>query len=141
MTTLTSFVLKYSKILKYLISGGSAAAVNLSVIYVVTDMFHVWYLLSSVVANVVAFFVSFFLQKFWTFNNASVGLMKKQLMLYFVVAAMNLVINTMLMYLFVEDFHLHYLIAQIATSALIAVESYFVYQHLIFKRSDLGSTI
>ncbi len=127
-------------ILKYLISGGSAAVVNLSVLYIVTDMLHVWYLLSSVIANVTAFFVSFFLQKFWTFSNATVGMMKKQLVLYIVVAAMNLGINTLFMYLFVEDFHLHYLIAQIATSALIAVESYFVYQHLIFKRTDSRST-
>ncbi len=129
---LHSFVQRYAKIMKYLISGGSAAVVNLSVLYIVTERFHVWYLASSFVANIAAFFVSFFLQKFWTFGNASVDRIKKQLFFYFVVALFNLGANTMFMYVFVEYGGLHYIVAQICTSALIAIESFFVYQHLIF---------
>lgn len=132
MQSITTLLIKYSKVLKYLISGGSAAVVNLTVLYVSTDIFHVWYIASSVLASIIAFFVSFFLQKFWTFNNASVDLIKKQLALYVLVAIINLVLNTLLMYLFVEFGQLHYLLAQIVTSGLIAVESYFVYQYFIF---------
>lgn len=132
MHYLTTLINKNAKVLKYLISGGSAAVVNLSVLYISTDILHVWYLASSVLANIIAFFVSFFLQKFWTFNNASVELVKKQLALYLLVAVINLGINTLLMFVFVEYAQLHYLLAQIVTSGLIAIESFFVYQHFIF---------
>jgi putative flippase GtrA len=60
--------------------------------------------------------------------------MHVQLGIYFFVAVGNLVLNTVLMYLFVEKIGLYYLIAQIVASALIAVESFFVYQRLIFRR-------
>lgn len=133
MATLTSFVLKYSKVLKYLISGGSAAVINLGVLYVFTEYFGVWYLASSGIAFVFAFMVSFTLQKFWTFGDASVQMIKKQLMLYLVAAAFNLAINTVLMYAFVEHLGIHYFFAQIITSGIIAIGSFFVYQHLIFK--------
>ena len=132
MDHISLLINKNSKVLKYLISGGSAAVVNLSVLYVSTDILHVWYLASSVLANILAFFVSFFLQKFWTFNNASVELVKKQLALYLLVAVINLGINTLLMFMFVEYVELHYLLAQIVTSGLIAIESFFVYQYFIF---------
>ena len=59
------------RIVRFLISGSSAAGINLGTLFVLTHFFDVWYLLSSVVAFSVSFFVSFTLQKFWTFNDAS----------------------------------------------------------------------
>ena len=124
---------RHKKVIKYLISGCSAAVVNLSVLYVLTEFGQIWYIASSGFAFVAAFAVSFTLQKFWTFGDASVHMIKKQLVMYLVAAVINLGVNTMLMYSFVEYLHLHYLIAQIITSGLLAIGSFFVYQHLIFK--------
>jgi putative flippase GtrA len=130
---LLSIISRHSKILKYLISGGIAAITNLSILYVFTEYVHVWYLISSGFAFIGSFFVSFGLQKFWTFADASVHMIVKQLMVYFFVALINLGLNTLMMYGFVEYGDIHYILAQIITSAFIAMGSYFVYKHLIFK--------
>lgn len=127
------FAHRYGRILKFLISGGSAAVVDLGLLYVLTDTYHVWYLLSAVLAFLVAFGVSFSLQKFWTFDNHDLDIIHKQLMLYLVLALIGLGLNTLSVYGLVDHAGLHYLVAQIITSAFIAVMNFFVYKHLIFK--------
>ena len=70
---------------KYIISGGTAAAVNLSSLYILTEFFHIWYIISATTAFIGAFAISFTLQKFWTFKDHETEGMHKQLSLYFIV--------------------------------------------------------
>ena len=130
---LKATITRYSRLVKFLISGGTATLTNLFVVYLFTDVFHVFYLVSSGVAFVASFLVSFTLQKFWTFNNRSLEVVHKQLIIAIGVAGGNLLLNTFLMYVFVEHVGLHYLLGQLATSALIACETFFVYQYVIFR--------
>jgi dolichol-phosphate mannosyltransferase len=123
---------RYARTLKFLISGGSAAVVDLGLLYVFTDIFHVWYLLSAVMAFGAAFAVSFTLQKFWTFDDRALDVIRKQLVRYMLLALLGLGLNTLAMYVLVDHAGLHYLMAQIIASACIAVMNFFAYKHLIF---------
>ncbi|MFA6502887.1 MAG: GtrA family protein [Candidatus Paceibacterota bacterium] len=124
-----------AKILRFLISGGTSTSIDLMLLYVFTDIFGIWYLTSAIVAFIIAFFISFSLQKFWTFRDHSREGMSAQVGLYFVVAGCNLALNTLLVYLFVDYLSFHYLLAQIVASVLIACESFFIYQKFVFRRT------
>jgi len=135
----TQFDVRYptsARVFRYLLSGGIALGTDLALLYLFTNIFGIWYLASAIAAFILAFAVSFLLQKFWTFGDHSREGLHIQLGVYFFVAIVNLALNTLVVYLFVEQGGLHYLVAQIAASALIAVESFFVYQHFIFKTTD-----
>ena len=119
-------------LIKYVVSGGSSAVIDLLAIYVFTDIFHIWYLFSAVLAFLLGFGVSFFLQKHWTFQDKSKET-HNQAMMYLVLAAINLGINTLLMYVFVDIVHIWYLFAQVITGGLIAFSSFFVYRKIIFN--------
>ncbi|MFH1583345.1 MAG: glycosyltransferase [Candidatus Falkowbacteria bacterium] len=127
------FLRKYKQIIKYLIAGGTAAFVDLALLYILTDILGVWYLISACLAFAVAFFVSFFLQKFWTFRDADKEAMYKQMQVYLAVALANLTLNAVLMYVLVDGFKIWYMLAQVIVSGLIACESYFVYKIFIFN--------
>src|SRR3989344_1493750 len=62
---------KYQRLLRYLAAGSCAAVVDFVFLYVITDILGVHYLLASILAFLVAFVVSFTLQKFWTFQDHS----------------------------------------------------------------------
>lgn len=126
-----------AKIFRFLVSGGISAGVDLILLYVLTDIFGVWYLVSTIVAFILAFFVSFGLQKFWTFRDHSREGMSTQAGTYFLIAACNLALNTFLVYVFVDYLNFHYLLAQIVASILIACESFFVYQRFVFRAITL----
>lgn len=111
--------------------------VDLSLLYFFTDILGVWYLISTSLAFVAAFFVSFFLQKFWTFRDNGKERIYRQMGAYLAVASTNLCLNALLMFILVDGFKVWYMFAQFFASGLIACESYFVYKVLIFyKRHD-----
>jgi putative flippase GtrA len=118
------------RVLRFIIGGGIGAATDLAILYAMTDIFHVWYVISTAVAFIIAFIVSFVLQKYWTFQDHSNDRIHSQIALYFAVAAINTFLNTLLVYLFVNFYNVHYLIGQIIASILIAGESYFIYRWL-----------
>ena len=122
----------HAKVLRYIASGSIAEVVGLVLLYALTDLLGIWYLLSSMLAFAIAFAVSFIFQKFWTFQDLGREKIFRQWWAYIGVAVLNLGFNTLLMYMFVQYAGFHYLVAQVVSSFLIAFESYFVYQHLIF---------
>ena len=125
---------RHRTVVFFLFSGGTAAVVDLGLLYILVDFFDIWYLLSAAIAFIVAFFVSFTLQKFVTFVEHSRDRIPKQLVQYFSFAIFNLGMNTLLMYIVVEKIMIHYLLAQIIASGIIALYSYFVYKYFIFQK-------
>lgn len=125
----------HMRIFRFLFSGGISLGTDLVLLYIFTDIFGIWYLASAVAAFTLAFLVSFTLHKFWTFGDHSRDGIHMQMGTYFLVAIANLGLNTMLVFAFVEWVGVHYLLAQVVASALIAIESFFVYQHFIFRKT------
>ncbi|OGG51102.1 hypothetical protein A2763_02055 [Candidatus Kaiserbacteria bacterium RIFCSPHIGHO2_01_FULL_54_36] len=121
------------RIVRFLISGSSAAGINLGTLFVLTHFFDVWYLLSSVVAFSVSFFVSFTLQKFWTFNDASLHRVRSQAFVYLMIALADLGLNTLLLFVLVEYAHVHYMAAQLLCMGLIAIINFFSYKRFVFR--------
>ena len=124
----------HTKIMRFVISGGSATLVNLGSLFFLTHLFHIWYLVSAVFAFLFSFGVSFFLQKFWTFRDASRNGIHKQAGVYFLVMICGLTINTSILYILVEYFSLHYLVAQFLSGIIIAFFNYKMYHTFIFHK-------
>jgi putative flippase GtrA len=128
-----NFPFKESRIIRFIVSGAMGAATDLFLLWLLTRVFGIWYLISAIVAFILSFFVSFFLQKLWTFKDREVEKIHIQAGTYLLVTLCNLGINTLLVYLFVQFLSFHYLIAQILASILIGFESFFAYRELVFK--------
>jgi putative flippase GtrA len=131
--TFVNFLIKHS-LIRYLLSGGIAAATNLGALYILTDFFGLYYIISGIISFLVALLVSFTLQKKWTFEDHTTHLTHQKFALFASVALLNLLANTLLLYTFAEIFRLHYLLAQILASGLVATWSFFVYK-IVFNRS------
>jgi len=118
------------RVMRYVISGGSAAVVNIGTLFVLTHFFGVWYLISSAIAFLVAFVASFTLQRAWTFDLRTADGLARHISLYFVVALGNTFLNTMLVFGLVEYARLWYIAAQIIAGFLVALASFFIYRKI-----------
>ena len=121
------------RLLRYLISGGTAAATNLTVFFLLVHFGHMYYLYASILAFAVSIAVSFTMQKFWTFRDKPLHDMHTQFARYLVVILSNLLLNTALVYFLVEHAGVWYLFAQILATAIIAVVGYFGYRYFVFR--------
>lgn len=122
---------------RFVISGGTATLVNLATLYILTHFLGIWYLYSSILAFAASFFVSFSLQKFWTFGENSRDRMQAQAALFLGVMLFALSLNTVLIYMFVELANAHYLLGQLASGILIAFVNYFSYKHVVFTHKRI----
>lgn len=118
--------------MRYLFSGGTAAMVNLGLLYLLTDIMGLYYLLSGILAFSCGVIVSFIMQKSWTFQDRSTEETYKKFVLYVVIAIINLAVNTSLLFLFTDIFNLYYMISQFLASGIVAVWSYFIYRKMFF---------
>ncbi len=130
---------KHQQIGRFLITGGIAFVVNISVLYVVTSVLHVYYLASIFVAFSASFSVSFLMQKFWTFKEHSRDFLRAQFYQYLTLQLVNLALNACLMYLFVEYVHLWYIFSQTIILLGLSIISFLVNRNYIFKPQGVTS--
>jgi len=132
-------IYKRKTIVKFIISGGIATLADLILLFILTDFFRIWYLFSAILAFIGSFFVSFYLQKFFTFRDAGRERIYRQMGQYLFVGLMNLGLNTLGMYLAVEIFGIWYLLAQIIVTIIIAIFSFIIYKTYIFVKNPESS--
>lgn len=123
------------KIIRFLFAGAIGAATQVACLYFFTDSVGLWYLVSGFFAFIIAQMVSFTLQKLWTFRSYGTDGIYRQGMLYLATGACNLILTLVLLYFFVDVVGIHYILAQILTSIIIAIFSFHIYQTYIFTRA------
>ncbi|MEQ1561699.1 MAG: GtrA family protein [Nitrospira sp.] len=119
-------------IIRYIISGGTAAATDLVLLYILINFILMHYLVASIIAFIGSFFVSFVLQKFWTFRSHEERT-HKQMVMYLGSSLFGLGLNTLLMYLFVDFIHLQVIISQFIVGGMVAFCTFFISRELVFK--------
>jgi len=124
--------MRYSKKIKFIISGCFVALVGISLLYIFTELLHIWYLLSSTLAFFVALGINFFLQKTWAFQNKEKKI-RAQMGLFFMNALLNLGLNTFLMYCMVSVLGFNHIFSQMFVMIALAIMNYTIYSLYIFR--------
>ena len=119
------------------VAGGSIGQVVYYLgLYLLTEHFGLWYLLSATIFTTVNLGINFVLHKYWTFGNKSNEKLFGQIILYVTASTVRSVSNITLLYLLVEFAHLHYLQAQLILTAIFAVVGFIVVRW-IFKNQSI----
>lgn len=118
---------------RYVIAGTTSACVNLSVLYIFNTIVGLFYLTASIIAFIVAFFVSWGLHKFWTFKDHSLEGAHKQGIKYLASSLFGLSLNTTLMYTFVSILRFWVLPSQVLAGLMVAGFTFFISKHLVFN--------
>jgi putative flippase GtrA len=121
------------KLIRYLISGGTAALVNWGTLFLLVHTGDMYYLHASIIAFTVSIGVSFVMQKFWTFGDKLVHDIHTQFSRYLGVIFFSLLLNTALVYFLVERVHTWYLLAQVTATIVVAMTNFFCYKHFVFR--------
>jgi putative flippase GtrA len=123
---------RHGRFFKFVASGATVAVVNLTTLSLFTELLGVWYLTSSILAYIVSFFVNFFLQKFWTFQDHEKHRTTFKMWVFFLNSLVNLILNALLMYTLVEVYSLWYVLAQCLVIGILMIMNYTVYRLYIF---------
>lgn len=120
--------------MRFLSAGGLGVLLYYLILYVLTDVMGIKYIISAVIASVANFSLNFVLQKFWTFKSKNTKDIYSQISKYAIMTIAIFIINLLLLYVLVEYVHFWYLFAQLLITILLTVMSYFV-SRLIFTNN------
>ncbi|MFA5023644.1 MAG: GtrA family protein [Patescibacteria group bacterium] len=122
-------------IVKFFIAGCFAGATDIVFLFLFHGLLKWELVLSTSLAFVLSFLVSFTLQKFWTFRNYDEKETVNQLFLYILNAFIGLNINGFLMHLLVVKFNIWYILSQIMVNLFLGFCNFLIYKFIIFRNT------
>jgi len=109
-----SFILEFSK---FAIVGAVGTVVNLSILFLLTDIFKIYYLISEVIAFLISVLNNYILNKIWTFKEEIKEKVVKKFVQYSIVSVISLAVNIIILFVLVEYFSIWYIFAEVIAIA------------------------
>jgi putative flippase GtrA len=114
-------------------SSAVATGSDFGLLFLLTEHFHVWYVIATACGAFTGALVNFLLNRYWTFKAAHDEI-HHQALRYALVSGGSLLLNTGGVWLLTESTHLHYSISVILVSTLVGFFfNYPLQRHFVFK--------
>ena len=98
---------------KFAFVGLIGTFVNIFILYILTEYFNIFYIMSAFCAFLVAVTTNFIFDKIWTFNEKIYERIAKEYSTFFFVSLSALSVNIFFLYVFTEFLGIYYIISQI----------------------------
>jgi len=110
-----------------------ATLADYGTLFLCTEVFHVWYVISTAVGALLGAVVNFMINRHWSFR-ASHGRISHQAFRYTVVSGGSLILNTGGVYLVTEFGRIHYAISVVIVSILVGIFfNYPLHRHYVYR--------
>lgn len=121
----------YIQFFRYIFVGGTATVADMGTLYVLTSVFHVYYLISAALAFLVGITVNYVISIVWVFK--STGNLKREVTLFFIIGLTGLMLNEVIIWLLVDKFAIFYMYAKLVSTATVLAWNFGLRKKLVFK--------
>lgn len=122
----------YKRFLKYAIVGGSTFAFDLTLLWIMTEVFLIPYLVSTALAFIVAVSINYFVSRKYVFKGTSRKI-HHGYMYFILIAGGGALAVTGAVALLVTTLTLHYLVARVLVACIVGIGNYLFNLHFNFK--------
>ena len=120
------------EIIMYLIFGVLTTLVNIIVFYITSDLFMVATIPSNIIAWILSVLFAYVTNRCFVFS--SKGDIKKELLSFFSVRLLSLVIDTIIVYIGIDVLMFDPLVVKIASNIVVVIANYIFSKFLVFKK-------
>ena len=121
----------YILFFKYVFFAGIATLVDFGVLYLLTDIYKVWYFVSAIFSYLCGMITNFTLNKILNFENKSKKIFY-QFGLFAFVALIGLGLNQLILFILVEKFKLWYIIGKLISVFIVMFWSFIGHKKITF---------
>lgn len=107
--------------IRYFFVGGVAAVVNIGMLFIFTDVCHIYYLVSNIISFTLGLIVNYILSKLLVFQDKVSLSASKEFIIYAIIGVVGLGIDTLLMSVFTDTFDIYYMLSKIISTLLVFV--------------------
>ena len=113
---------KLTKMIQFGIVGGTMLILNVVILYTLTSLLGIYYIISAIMSNLFLTGLSFFLHENWTFNSITHHTHKKmwnRIVSYYLVSLSGIIMNIIILFLLTDYGGVYYLYSSIIASFLV----------------------
>lgn len=125
-------VLLQNKLFKFCIVGSISTVIDVTLLFVLIEFFHLGLLVGVTVALLIASINGYTLNRIFTFKNASVHV-KTQYLQYLTVSLVGLLLTLLCMSFLITNIHMYYVVAKVVTVFLVLGWNFTVNYVFVFK--------
>ena len=108
-----------NQILKFGVVGGIAFIIDYSVLFICTEFFGIYYLISSLISFSVSTVFNYIASIKWVFDVNQKKSQKKNFILFIVFSVIGLGLNQLIMWFGVDMLHIYYMLVKIGATAIV----------------------
>ncbi|MDA3939481.1 MAG: GtrA family protein [Spirochaetia bacterium] len=124
---------KLVEFLRYFLVSVVSLGTDFLLLYLLTSLAGLHYLVSAVVSYFAGMFVNYFLSTYWVFTKRKISNRAAEFTVFAIIGIVGLGVNELLMWLLTEVVLLHYLISRIFSAGIGYVWKYIVRKYFLFR--------
>lgn len=121
------------QLFRYLFVGGAAFIIDIGSLYIFTDFFGIYYLISAAIAFILGLIINYALSIGWVFNNRTLENRTLEFGIFAFIGIIGLGLNEIFIWFFTAKIGLYYLISKIIAAVIILFWNFFVRKFTLFR--------
>jgi len=119
---------------KFIIVGFIGVIINLSILFIFTEVFIMFYLFSEIIAFLIAITHNYIINKIWTFEEKLLESSIQKYFKYLSVSCIGLGVNLLILFCLVEIYFLWYIFAEIIATSISSIVNFFGNNFFTFRK-------
>jgi putative flippase GtrA len=120
------------QLFRYILVGGVAFLVDFTSLFILTEYFGIFYLISAALAFILGLTANYFLSVRWVFNNRKLENRNFEFGIFAIIGMVGLGLNEILIWFFTQDIQIFYLYSKILAAVVILLWNFFARKFILF---------
>jgi dolichol-phosphate mannosyltransferase len=120
---------KIKKLIQFGIVGGLMIVLNIGILYILTNILGLYYIISAIISYQILLFLSFTLNDRWTFRSVAhhkLRLKFHRFAAYYAVSLSGMLLNIVILYVLTEFGQIYYLMSSFLATCIVFLWNYLI---------------
>lgn len=120
------------QLFRYIIVGGFAFIIDYLLLYILTESFNLYYLLSATISFIVGLIINYLLSILWIFKTSKYNSRSLEFTIFGIIGLFGLGLNALLLYIATDILQIYYMISKIFVACIIMLWNFFCRKLILF---------
>ena len=121
------------QLFRYTFVGGVAFIFDFGSLYILTEYFNIYYLVSAAMAFLLGLTINYLLSVRWVFEKRSIKSKHVEFVVFVLIGIIGLALNELFIWFFTEIAGTHYLYSKLISTLLVYLWNFFIRKYTLFR--------
>lgn len=122
------------QLFRYTFVGGIAFIIDFSTLYILTEIFNIYYLFSAALAFLLGLAVNYILSILWVFKFRIIKSRYVEFIIFGIIGIIGLGLNELIIWTFTEFVGFHYMASKIVSTIIIYLWNFFARKYILYNK-------